>query len=504
MNLTEVAILLPLLLPLLTAIVCLFFKNNRQAQHFVSVSGSVLLLASAVWLLSLVREHDILVTQIAGWRAPFGISLVVDMFSVIMLIVSAFVALLANIYSIKSITGRRKQLGYFVFFHFLMMGINGAFLAGDIFNLYVWFEVLLMASFVLLSLGNEKEQLIGAVKYMLLSFVASTFLLTGIGMIYAISGTLNMADLAVFVQENKDNSLITVAAMMIMLPFAVKAALFPVYFWLPASYPSPPIAVVAFFSGLLTKVGVYALIRFFTLIFIQDVNYTHTILLYAAAFTMFSGVLGAISMNGMRRILSLHIVSQIGYMIMGLALFTPLALAGALFYIVQHIIVKTNLFMITGVVEKIKGTSELKQIGGLYKKFPWLSLLFIISALSLAGLPPLSGFWAKLVLIKAGFEEHAYFVVVIALVTSLLTLFSMTKIWINVFWGEEKNEVGDDLISSEKQLFSENWKMLLPVVVLAVGALFIGLYSLPLMSLASQAAEQLMDPSVYIQGVLGD
>lgn len=502
MKLTASAILLPLIVPFLTATICLFFNRNKKLQHFISVLGAVSLLVIAFSLLQSVQENGIMVTQIGGWKAPFGITMVMDMFSAIMVSVTAFVGLMVNIYALQNIEKQKKQFGFFVFFHFLIMGVNGAFIAGDIFNLYVWFEILLIASFILLALGNGKEQLIGTVKYMLLSFIASAFLLVGIGIIYGISGSLNMADVAVFCRQNPDNPLVTVAAIFFLLPFGIKAALFPLYFWLPASYPTPDISVTAFFSGLLTKVGVYALIRFFTLIFVQDVAYTHTILLIAAAFTMLSGVLGALSRNSMRKILSFHIISQIGYMILGLALFTPLALAGAIFYMVQHILVKTNLFMITGLVEKIKGTSTLKNIGGLYKSFPFVSLIFFIVALSLAGIPPLSGFWPKFILIKAGFEVEEYWVIAVAIVTGLLTLFSMTKIWMYAFW--EKEENNDVKEVNEGRFFLNNWRMTGPVVLMTLVIIGIGFYSMPLMKYASLAAEQLMNPQIYIQRVLGN
>lgn len=505
MGYKEITILLPLIIPLISAIISLFFKKNRIVNDYISITGSLfLLLASAFLLFPLIIENGIVTTQIGGWKAPFGITIVVDTFSALMLLIASFVGLIMNIYASQNIKVRKKEFGFFVFFHFLMMAVNGAFLAGDIFNLYVWFEVMLIASFVLLVLGNGKKQLIATVKYTLLSFIASTFLLVGVGMIYGISGSLNMADVAVYFQENSDEPLNTVAAVLFMLPFAIKAALFPLFFWLPDSYHTPDISITALFSGLLTKVGIYAMIRCFTLIFIHDINYTHTILLVAAGFTMFSGVLGALSKMNMRKILSFHIVSQVGYMVLGLALFTPLAIAGAIFYIIQHILAKTNLFLITGVVEKIKGSSNLNEISGLYHRFPILSIIFLVVALSLAGLPPLSGFWAKFILIKAGFAVQEYFVIAIALLTGLLTLFSMMKIWVNAFWGKEQKEPERELIKSEKSLFKNHLSLISPVVLMALATLFIGLFSMPLMKYASIAAEQLMNPDLYIDAVLGN
>jgi multicomponent Na+:H+ antiporter subunit D len=504
MEYEKIIILLPLIIPLLSAVIALFFRKNKEANSLISIIGSTALLLITIFLLfPLIYENGILTTQIAGWKVPFGITIVVDMFSAIMLSIASFVGLMVNVYALENINTKKKEFGFFVFFHFLMMAVNGVFLAGDIFNLYVWFEVMLISSFVLLVLGNGKEQLIATVKYTLLSFIASAFLLVAVGMIYGMTGSLNMADVALYYQQNNGDPLLTVIAILFMLPFAIKAALFPLYFWLPASYHTPDISVIALFSGLLTKVAVYALIRCFTLIFINDIAYTHTILLVAAGFTMFSGVLGAASKMDMRRILSFHIISQIGYMVLGLALFTPLAIAGAIFYIIHNILAKTNLFLITGVVEKIKGSSSLKDISGLYQGFPILSILFLVAALSLAGLPPFSGFWAKFILIRAGFDEQEYFVITIALITGLLTLFSMMKIWVNAFWGKKQEGPERNLIKNERSLFKNNFRLLLPVILIALLTLFIGLFSIPLMKFSTIAAEQLMNPDGYIEAILG-
>jgi len=498
----DAIIVLPLLIPFLTAVLCLLLRKSIKGQHIISIAGSLAMLTLSVLLLQQVKQHQLLTHQAAGWASPFGITLAVDMLSALMIFISALMGLVVNIYAVEEVNARRKRFGYFSLFHFLLMGVNGAFLAGDVFNLYVWFEVMLIASFVLLVLGNTRQQLVGGVKYMLLNFISSSFLLIGVGMIYGLAGTLNMADVALFFRENSHQPLLTVASMFFLLPFAIKAAMFPLFFWLPASYPAPTISTTAIFSGLLTKVGVYALLRFFTLIFVQDVGYTHFILLILAGLTMLSGVLGAVSQNSIRHILSFHIISQIGYMVLGLALFTPLAIAGAVFYIIHHIIVKTNLFLIGGVIEKIKGSSKLEDIGGLYRKYPFFSILFMVAAFSLAGLPPLSGFWAKFILIKAGFEIEAYLIVAVAIVTGLLTLFSMIKIWNAAFWQDDPVKNRPSEVSNEWQLFSRHWRMLLPVVVLALSTLYIGLNSELLMEYSKTAADQLMNPNIYIDKVL--
>ncbi len=498
----QILILLPLLIPFVTALLCLLFRKREALQHVITICGSLALLIAAVLIIQQVETHEFLCEQVSGWKSPFGITLTIDMLSALMLGITALIGLLVNLYGIESIDSKRKKFGYFCFYHFLLMGVNGAFIAGDIFNLYVWFEVMLISSFVLLVLGNEKLQLVGGVKYMILNFIGSSFLLTGVGMIYGLAGSLNMADVALFFKSGDYDPLATVAATIFMFSFALKAAMFPIFFWLPASYPFTPIATTAIFSGLLTKVGVYALLRFFSLIFIGDVGFTHTILLAGAGLTMFTGVLAALAQNKIKNILSFHIISQIGYIVMGPALFTPLAIAGSIFYIIHHILVKTNLFLISGVIEKIKGSDDLDNIGGLYRKYPIFSGLFLISAFSLAGLPPLSGFWAKFVLIKAGFEIQEYVIVAVAIVTGILTLFSMSKIWNNAFWKTDPKDSKSKRDPAEGTLFKTQWKMLLPIVLMALCTLVIGLYSWPLMKYATIAAEQLMSPQDYIGHIL--
>jgi len=214
---------------------------------------------------------------------------------------------------------------------------------------------------------------------------------------------------------------------------------------------------------------------------------------------MLTGVLGAAAQNEFRRILSFHIVSQIGYMVMGLGLFTRFALAGSIFYIMHHIIVKTNLFLVSGVVHRLRGSFELKKLGGVYRDFPLVSLLFLIPALSLAGVPPLSGFFAKLMLIVAGLEQRQYVVVAIALLVGLLTLFSMTKIWNEAFWKSLPDS--GMLPSTEDHSRTIAW-MCVPIVVLAGMTVLIGLAGMPIFALAERAADQLFDPEQYIHAVL--
>jgi multicomponent Na+:H+ antiporter subunit D len=493
-------LVLPILIPFITGIILILAWNHRQFQRMVSVAGAAALLLASLALLAVVWQNGIQAEQIGGWPAPYGITLVADLLSAIMIILGSLMGLAVAVYSLGSMDEERESFGYYPLLHILLMGISGSFLTGDLFNLYVWFEVMLISSFVLVVLGGEKQQLEGGIKYVTLNLLSSAIFLAAVGAIYALVGTVNMADLALQVALSPQKGLVQALAMMFLVAFGIKAAIFPLFFWLPSSYHTPPAAISAIFAGLLTKVGVYTLIRIFTLIFTTEVGYTHNLILGLAGFTMLSGVLGAATQNESRRILSFHIISQIGYMIMGLGLYIPLALAGSVFYITHHIVVKTNLFLVSGVVHHLRGTYQLKKLGGLYRLYPMLSILFLIPAFSLAGVPPLSGFWAKFTLIRAGLETESYIIVAVALLVGLLTLYSMTKIWAEVFW--KAPPVTDPPQDYEMPPPISLAYMLTPIVILALITIAIGLFPQPFFTLATATAEQLLQPAMYIEAVM--
>lgn len=490
-------VILPVLVPLATAIACVALRPWRTAVRAASVAGALVHLVIAVALLLRVDAAGIQVTQVGGWPAPYGISLVADLLAAIMVLLTGITGLAVTVYSLDSIDEAREAHGHHPLVHVLLMGVSLAFLTGDLFNLYVAFEVMLMASFVLLALGGERAQLEGAVKYVTLNLLSSAVFLAAVGGLYGVAGTLNLADLALAVQRGTAPGLVTTLAGLFLVAFGIKAAVFPLFFWLPASYHTPPVAVSALFAGLLTKVGVYALVRVFTLVFTGDPGLTQGLILSVAVLTMVTGVLGAAAQFEFRRVLSFHIVSQIGYMILGLGLFTRLALAGSVFYLIHHIVVKTNLFLVAGIVKRLGGTLDLGTLGGLYRRRPALALLFLVPALSLAGIPPLSGFWGKLVLVKAGLESGRHAVTATALAVSLLTLFSMTKLWNEAFWKEPPE-------ASAASAARVPWTLLGPVVALATITVGVGLGAGPVFDLAGRAADQLVDPSQYVRAVLGE
>ena len=496
-------LVLPMILPLLTAAILLLFWRFPLLQRVLGVLGAVGLLSAGFLLLQAVRADGILVTQIGNWPAPYGITLVADLLSAIMVLLAGVIGLSVTVYSLASIDSPREAFGYFPLLHILLMGVCGAFLTGDIFNLYVWFEVMLIASFVLLALGGERAQILGAIKYVTLNLMSSALFLAAVGILYGMVGTLNMADLARKMAFVERPGLLTALSMLFLVAFGIKAAIFPLFFWLPASYHTPPVPISAIFAGLLTKVGVYALIRVFTLLFLQEVSYTHTIILVIAGLTMVTGVLGAVAQFDFRRLLSFHIVSQIGYLLMGLGLFTVPALAGAVFFMVHVILAKSTLFLVSGVTHQMYGTYQLKKLGGLYRSYPALAILFLVPALSLGGIPPLSGFFAKLALIQAGLGTGNYAIVATALGVSILTLYSMIKIWNEVFWkpmpvyAEARQEV------AAAELGKRTPVLTIPIAAMALLTVVIGLLAEPIFTLSVAAAEQLMDPAGYMQAVLG-
>jgi multicomponent Na+:H+ antiporter subunit D len=499
---------LPILVPLVTAAACIVAWRRPLLQRCFAVAGAAGLLGSGLALVAAVREQGVFAMRMGNWPAPFAITLVADLYSAAMILVTGVIGLVVAVYSLAGMDMARQSSGYYPLVHFLLTGVSGAFLTGDLFNLYVWVEVMLMASFALLALGGEKKQLQGGIKYVTLNLLASAILLSAVGILYGLAGTLNMADLAQKLEATHRPGLVTSVAILFLIAFGIKAAVFPLFFWLPASYHTPPAAVSALFGGLLSKVGVYALIRVFTLIFMQDPAYTHGLIVGISILTMVTGVLGAMAQNDFRRILSFHIISQIGYMTLGLGLagiaksheFARMALAASIYYIVHNIFAKTNLFLVSGVVERLRGTAELKSLGSLYRLNPGLAALFFVSAFALAGLPPLSGFFAKLSVIQAGLAMGAYIAVAVALVVGLLTLYSMLKIWTEAFWKESP----DPVVSSSWGRTPERLSMALPMIALATLTVCMGLFAQPVITFCEQAADQLLDRDGYIRAVLGD
>ncbi len=504
-------LVLPLLIPLLTAALCLVGWRHPVFQRWAGTAGAAAELGAALVLLSRASAQELLVLQVGSWPAPFGITLAADLFGALMLVLAGCVGLGVAVYSLADIPDEARSRGFYPIFHVLLAGVSGAFLTGDLFNLYVWFEVMLTASFVLLALGGGRRQMEGAIKYVGLNLLCSAMFLAATGLIYGATGTLNMADLhesAARIASTHPNLLIAVQSLL-FVGFGIKAAIFPLYFWLPASYPTPPSAIGALFAGLLTKVGLYALIRTATIVFPHESPVLGWIPALAA-WTMIVGVLGAVAQQTISRILSFHIVSQIGYMIMGVGMMTSsdpsirhLGLQAAVFYIAHHIVVKTNLFLVAGTVREMRGTDDLRRVGGLASASPPIAILFLIPALSLAGVPPLSGFWAKLAVIRAGLLAGQGWVVTAALATSLLTLVSMLKIWQECFWKPTDGPARSPSGTVPAALLGRNRRVrAISMCALAAITLWISVAPQPLMRFAGRSADQLLRPERYTRGVL--
>jgi len=498
-------IILPVLVHLITGTINLFFWGKPQPQRVLSLLGTFTAMLIAFALFNQVRSEGVMVMHAANWKAPFGISFVADTFSSSMVLFTSFAGLAVSLFSAAGISKVRAQYAFYPIFHFLLMGLNGAFLTGDLFNLYVWFEVIIMASFVLITLGGSKAQMEGGVKYVSLNLLASVIFLTAIAIVYGLTGTLNLADLAITLPNIKNQGLINITALLFFIGFGIKSAVFPLYFWLPSSYHTPPSAVAAIFAGLLTKVGIYAMLRMFTLLFHPDEFMTAIILIISLG-TMLTGALGAIIKTDLKRMFSYLIICHIGYMVGGLALFTQAALGGAVFYLFHDMMIKTNLFLIAGVIKKIRGTTNMPKLGGLYHSYPKFALLVAIVIFSLAGTPPLSGFWPKIYLFQAGFANTSWasnYYVIGLIFSSLITLYVLAKMWKEVFWKKQPDTQIHVPDHFQPLSFMKKLSLILPIVFLACITLYIGLDAERILTIANDIAKEMLNPKPYIKAVLG-
>lgn len=486
---------LPLIVPLIGAALAVLLGRRRPlARAVVLASVSINVLYSG-WLLWQIARGGRMVAQAAGWPAPFGISLVADALGATMLLVAAVLMLGTVLYSRRSVGPLYEKYFYEPLLLLLLLGVSGAFLTGDLFNLYVWFEVLLMASFGLITLGGTRAQMVGGLKYVVLNLIGSTSFLIGCGLIYGLTGTLNMAHLGERMSAIDSPALTAAVAGLFLFAFGSKAAIAPLFFWLPDSYHTPAPAVTAVFSGLMTKVGVYALYRVFGVVLPNQLAALAPLILALAGITMVVGVVGAMAQMNIRRILSFHIVSQIGYSIMGLGLASAAGLAAGLLFTAHVMIVKAALFFLGGAVEQVAGTGDLKRLGGIARREPILAIFWFLGILSLAGIPPLSGFFGKLALLQVGVAQGQYVITGVAAAVSLLTFFSMLKIWNEVFWKKSYEDLS--------KLPRVPLGLLAPGALLVVLSLAIGLAAGPVAELSAQAGAQAFDLAGYAAAVCG-
>lgn len=484
-------IMAPVLISFITALLTLMCRKNSLLLRGVSFFGALISVASAVFLFLQVRNQGPQVMHLGNWPAPFGISFSVGLLAAVMLVGSSVVSFCGNL-AMMAVLNRQWELrGIYTLFHFMMMGVFGAFSTGDLFNLYVWFEVMLAASFFLVAMSRYRTSVTGAYKYAVLSILSSMAFLIGIAFIYNTAGSLDIADVISYQKTFGQSLGIVVGLSCLVMAFSVKAALFPVFFWMPAAYPVTLTAVAGVFAGFLSKVGVYSLLRLLIPVSTLPGSENLLQLLYVLAlFSMLLGVLGALSRDNMKGILSFHSTSQVGYIVLGLSLGTSMGLAACVFYMLHHMLVKTNLFFAVAAMEKASGTSFVSESGGLWKARPVLGAVFAFSALSLIGVPPFSGFWAKVLTLQAALAEGQWLAVTMALVVSLFTLMSMLKIWGGVFW----KPAVSSLPENDRQGRSP-W-LLLPLLLMSILILSVSLGFQPLMSLAEQVAQELLQGGV--------
>src|SRR5690554_2590659 len=493
----------PIIVHLLTAILLLLSWMNPKIQRYISIIGSVLGIIIGGLLFNKVWTEGIQSVQLGNWDAPFGISMVADTLAVSLIVLTNIVALAVSIYSTKNMVSSRLKFRYYAIFHFLIMGLSGAFITGDLFSLYVWFEVIIISSFVLLTIGGRAIQIEGAVKYFTLNMLSSIIFLTAIAMVYGTTGSLNMAELSRIIPEIENKGLIQTISLIFFIGFGVKSGVFPLYFWLPASYHTPPAAVSALFAGLLTKVGIYAMIRVFTLLFpLGELN--QMILMIVAGFTIFFGGIGALVQKDLQRVFSYLIICHIGFMVGGLSLFTQVAIVGAVMYMFHDIIVKATLFMISGVMYRIFGNTKLVIMGGLMDSHPRLSFLFAIPIFALVGVPPLSGFWPKVSLFTASYTQGEMFMLIMFIFASLITLVIIAKVWNNTF---SKNKLPAERRKGFKYFdefsFSEKAAYIVPILLLVGFTLYYSFFAEHFQLVAERIGEELMNTEHYYNAVFG-
>lgn len=515
---------LMVLLPLLGAAFALAAGRARKVQIGTSITTLSATTVVSVALLYMVDKHGTVVVEVGSWPAPQGIVLSVDRLSAIMLVVSYLMLLGVLIYSVgQGIADGNRETPLTIFhptYMVLAAGLSVAFVTGDLFNLYVGFEMLLAASYVLLTLGGTGSRIRAGVTYVVISLVSSIFFLAAIAMVYAATGTVTMALVAQRVQELPEG-MVTVLHVMLLLGFAIKAAVFPMSFWLPDSYPTAPAPITAVFAGLLTKVGVYAILRLETLIFPVGVpggDFT-TLLLWMSLLTMVVGILGAAVQADIKRLLSFTLVSHIGYLIFGIALASQLGTNATVYYVIHHITVQTTLFLAVGLVERVGGSTSISRLGGLLKAAPLVALLFFIPALNLGGIPPFSGFIGKTGLMIAGAQQGGWLVwLVIAggVATSLITLYALMRVWNMAFWRSQEeisdgyeSRMTDTLLESPDDDGTIRTRVRTPKLMIVATSAMVALtvaltiFAGPLFQLGDRAATNILDQPAQIERIMG-
>lgn len=485
---------LPIIIPLFAGIILAFFPKKVAVLRALTKVFAISSLAVVAFIAWQVVQNGPIILETGNWSAPYGIILVADPLAILLVLTTNIILVACAFYAPHSVTLKQEQHYFYSFMFFLITGVSGAFLTGDLFNLFVFFEVLLMASYALIVLGGDKIQLRESIKYVLINLFSSMLFVTAVAFLYSVVGTLNMAHIAQRVQEVDQKGILTTIAILLFFVFATKAALFPLYYWMPKSYVVPNPVVSALFGALLTKVGIYSILRVFSLIFVYKLDLTHEMFIWIAGLSMVFGIMGAISTNNIKLIIAYNIIPAIGFIIMGIGVFNHDAMSGAVYYLIHDMIIKCALFLLVGAIAYVAGTSDLRKMGGLIHYYPVLGWLLFVAAFVLAGIPPFSGFIAKLLLLKGNLADDQIVITILALLSSLLILYSIMKIFIKGFWGEKNPKYEVDQ-KSAKGLTGPVIFLLSFSVILGIGAEFV-------YPTIEGISSYLLNPEVYIDAVL--
>ncbi|MEQ8444583.1 MAG: Na+/H+ antiporter subunit D [Pelagibacterium sp.] len=492
----------PVALALFGAGLLVMLRNQRHLQLVFAAAAIIAIMVSNIYLLVRVFESGPVAMTMGRWLPPFGITFAADMTSALFSLAASIAALVVVFYAQIELTDRGYRYGFYPMLLLLLCGVSGSFLTGDIFNLYVWFEVMLIASFGMMILGGRKLQLDGAIKYGFLNFLATTFFLVAIAYLYGLTGTLNFADLVAKGAELPLGPLVTVSVLF-LFAFGVKAAAFPGNAWLPASYHTPAVSVSAIFGGLLTKVGAYAAIRVLVMALPEGYAQIQTVIAVVAFATLILGPLGAMAQTNLRRAVGFLVIGGIGAIFAGFALGSTHGVGGAIFYAFHSMLTITAFYLLAGLIERMSGTSDIRKMGGIYGASAPMSILFIIMVFAISGMPPFLGLWPKILLVEGGIRAENWWLVFAVLFNSFLTVIAASRLWAHIFWrngqeGERSEQPNEDLrpLSAREVALG-----LVPTAILFAVIVIFGLFPDWLFTASGIAAQDMLSPTRYVDAV---
>lgn len=487
-------IAMPLVLPILVAVLLIFLRNYRYVQRVLVVVTLLVMIGMSIVLLQHVHTEGILRLDFGGWQPPFGILFVADPFALLLVLIANIVTLFCMLYAFSSFSARYERMFAYPLMLLMLAGVNGSFLTGDIFNLFVCFEVMLLASYALIALGGRTEQLRESLKYVITNIIASWLFLVAIAFLYGTIGTLNMAHIAQRVQEVGPDPLITTIALFFLIVFALKGGLL-LFFWLPGSYSVPPVPIAAMFGALLTKVGMYAIIRTFTLMFTTQPEITHQLITIMAIITIIAGSLGALAYRDIRQIAAFNVIIGVGFVLLALGANNEAAYAGAIYYMMHDMVGKAMLFLICGTMIYLTKQERYDDMSGLIRHYPLFGWMFLVVMVSLTGMPPFSGFVGKVMMGEGLVASGSYVSLAVGFGASVIILYSLLRVMLHAIFGET-------MIADEDKVKLPK-PMLLAIVALGAVSLYLGTSAETVLPYVTDAARVLADPSIYIEAILG-